>query len=250
MKVSVVTPTIGSEYLEECMLSVKNQVSMDEIFHYIFIDGKEYKEKSEKIIERVDNKNVKIVSLDQNVGRGWYGHRVYASSSFLVEGEVVIYLDEDNFISKNHVQSITKELYRGYDWCFSLRNIVDKNGEFICEDNCESLGLWPVFSNKDQYHVDTSCFGVRRDVALRIGHAWYGQWGADRQFYGALRKFYKNFSCTRKYTLNYRLDGNPNSVSRKFFEEGNEANFKAYDGKFPWKEEVDSDGGIFRYVEK
>lgn len=248
MKVSVVTPTIGSQHLEQCLLSVKNQVSNDEIYHYIFIDGKDYFDKVLEIIDKVDNKNVRVVALDKNVGSGWYGHRVYAACSFLVEGDLIVYLDEDNFIEENHVQSMTKEIDKGSDWCFSLRNIVDFNGNFVCEDNCESLGLWPVYTNENQYHVDTSCFGVRRDVALRIGHAWYGQWGADRQFYGALREFFKNFSCTKKYTLNYRVEGNPRSVDKKFFEVGNQKQYEKYDGDFPWKSEDPKDTRIFKYA--
>jgi hypothetical protein len=34
--------------------------------------------------------------------------------------------------------------------------------------------------------------------------------------------------------MNYRLDGNPNSVKKEFFEEGNRINNKKYNGIFPW----------------
>jgi hypothetical protein len=64
-----------------------------------------------------------------------------------------------------------------------LRKIYDKQGNYICEDNCESLGKWPVYFNDEVFHVDTSSFAVKRDVAVRIGQSWYGQWGADRQFF-------------------------------------------------------------------
>ena len=117
---------------------------------------------------------------------------------------------------------------------YSLRNIVDKNGEFICTDDCESLGKWPVYFNNEIFHIDTSCFAVRRDVAVRIGHAWYGQWGADRQFFGAIKKHYPKFDCTNSYTVNYRLDGNPNSVTKEFFEQGNKLMLEKYNGKLPW----------------
>jgi hypothetical protein len=76
---------------------------------------------------------------------------------------------------------------------------------------------------------------VKRDIAIRIGQAWYGQWGADRQFFGALKQHFPNFACTKEYTLNYRLDGNDNSVTKEFFDQGNEANSKKYFGQFPWK---------------
>jgi hypothetical protein len=111
---------------------------------------------------------------------------------------------------------------------------VDKNGEFNCTDDCESLGKWPVYFNNQVFHIDTSCFAVRRDVAVQIGHAWYGQWGADRQFFGAIKKHYPKFDCTNAYTVNYRLDGNENSVTNDFFEQGNKETRAKYGDKYPW----------------
>ena len=153
----------------------------------------------------------------------------------MVNADVICYLDEDNFLDPNHVESVVKKLEEGNDWVYSLRKVVDKNGKFLCEDNCESLGKWPVYFNPEVHHIDTSCFAVRRDVAVRIGHAWYGQWGADRQFFGALKNHFPKYSCTNQYTTNYRLDGNENSVNEEFFIEGNKINSEKYQGNFPWK---------------
>ena len=86
------------------------------------------------------------------------------------------------------------------------------------------------------HHIDTSSFAIKRDIAVRIGHAWYGQWGADRQFYQALSTHFPNYDCTNAHTLCYRLDGNSNSVKADFFESGNAINSTKYNGSFPWKE--------------
>lgn len=231
MKVAVVTPTIGSEYLEKCIDSVDKQTHED-LTHYIFSDGVEY----EKTIRKKTKGATKIkhIFLEENVGKGWYGHRVYAACSFLVNADIICYLDEDNFLEPNHIETVIKKIEEGNDWVYSLRNIVNKDGEFICEDNCESLGNWPVYFDSNMHHIDTSCFAIRRDIAVRIGHSWYGQWGADRQFFAALKKHFKKYDCTKKYTTNYRLDGNENSVNEEFFIEGNKANFVKYNGLFPW----------------
>jgi glycosyltransferase involved in cell wall biosynthesis len=213
MKVAVVTPTIGSEHLSKCLESVDNQ-TYENLAQYVFIDGLQYAEDVECALEGASK--VKTVFLEDNVGKGWYGHRVYAACSFLVNADVIVYLDEDNFFEPCHVEKMVRKLEEGNDWVYSLRKIVDKNGEFLCEDNCESLGKWPVYFDDKVHHIDTSCFAIRRDVAVRIGHAWYGQWGADRQFFGALKQNFKKFDCTNEYTLNYRLDGNPNSVTKEF----------------------------------
>ena len=118
---------------------------------------------------------------------------------------------------------------------YSLRKIYNKEGEYLCEDNCESLGKWPVYFSPEVFHIDTSSFIVRRDVATRISHAWYGQWGADRQFFTNLKQHFRKFACTNAHTLCYRLDGNPNSVTQEFFEQGNSVMQEKYGDNFPWK---------------
>lgn len=229
MKVAVVIPTIGAQHLEQCIDSVLNQTHKD-IVIYLFKDGLDV-----KIPSFVNNiPNIKQIRLDENVGKGWYGHRVYAACSFLVNADIICYLDEDNFYEPEHVQTLVETISKGNSWAYSLRNIVDKNGEFSCTDDCESLGKWPVYFNNQAFHIDTSCFAVRRDVAVQIGHAWYGQWGADRQFFGAIKKHYPKFDCTNTYTVNYRLDGNENSVTKDFFEQGNKETRAKYGDKYPW----------------
>jgi glycosyltransferase involved in cell wall biosynthesis len=234
MKVAVVTPTIASEHLAKCIDSVDKQTYKD-LTHYIFIDGCQYEPAAREIL--VGSSRTRMIELEENVGKGWYGHRVYAACSFLVNADVICYLDEDNFLEPCHIEKMVKKLEEGNDWVYSLRRIVDKNGEYLFDDNCESLGKWPAYFNDEIFHIDTSCFAIRRDVAVRIGHAWYGQWGADRQFFTNLKQHFNKFACTGNYTLNYRLDGNENSVSPDFFKEGNELNFNKYNGIFPWKNE-------------
>ena len=232
MKVAVVTPTIASEHLAKCIDSVDKQTYKD-ITHYIFIDGCQYEPKARDIL--VGSSKTRMIELEENVGKGWYGHRVYAACSFLVNADVICYLDEDNFFEPCHVEKMVRKLQEGYDWVYSLRKVVNKDGEFLCEDNCESLGKWPVYFNPEVFHIDTSCFAIRRDIAVHIGHAWYGQWGADRQFFSALKKYFPKYECTNHFTTNYRLDGNENSVNEKFFIEGNRHNTEKYQGNFPWK---------------
>tara|TARA_R110000868_G_scaffold172778_1_gene408788 strand:+ start:240 stop:977 length:738 start_codon:yes stop_codon:yes gene_type:complete len=231
MKVAVVTPTIGSKHLFECTKSVRNQTYKN-LTHYLFIDGKEY---GSEVKYHTEGSGVKYVELEENVGKGWYGHRVYAACSFLVDADVICYLDEDNWFEPCHVEKMVNRLEEGNQWVYSLRKIYSKEGEYLCEDNCESLGKWPVYFNHELFHIDTSSFAIRRDVAVRIGHSWYGQWGADRQFFMNLKKNFNKFDCTNAHTLCYRLDGNPNSVNKQFFDEGNAVNEKKYDGQFPWK---------------
>ena len=230
MKVAVVTPTIGSKYLFECTRSVREQ-TYEDLTHYLFIDGSQYRD---EVKYHTQGSGVKYVELEENVGKGWYGHRVYAACSFLVNADVICYLDEDNWFEKDHVEKMVAKLQEGNQWVYSLRKIYDKEGSFICEDNCESLGKWPVYFSGDTNHIDTSCYAVRTDIAVRVGHSWYGQWGADRQFFYTLRQHFPKYDCTGAYTTCYRLDGNPNSVTKEFFIEGNNINKDKYNDDYPW----------------
>jgi glycosyltransferase involved in cell wall biosynthesis len=235
MKVAVVTPTIGSCELKECLESVKNQTYKN-ITHYIIFDGKEHFDSIQKTIDGYSN--VKTILLEENIGKGWLGHRAYAACSFLVNADIIVYLDQDNWFDPCHVGKLVEKIEQGNDWAYSLRKIYDKDGEYICEDNCESLGKWPVFFNDEVFHIDTSSFGIRRDIAIRIGHAWIDSLrpkAADRQFFQALKTNFPKFACTNAYTLNYRLGGNENSVSKEFFKQGNSANDAKYGSNFPWR---------------
>jgi len=234
MKVAVVTPTIGSEYLQQCINSVDKQ-TYENLTHYIFVDGAQYEEKVNDTIQGATK--VKTIRLEENVGKGWYGHRVYSACSFLVNADVICYLDEDNWFDPCHVEKLVKKIEAGNDWAYSLRKIYDKNGNYLFEDNCESLGKWPVYFDDQVFHIDTSSFAVKRDVAARIGHAWYGQWGADRQFFANLKQHFPRFECSNTHSLCYRLDGNENSVKSDFFIGGNEKMEKKYGEDFPWKKQ-------------
>ena len=112
-----------------------------------------------------------------------------------------------------------------------------KDEKFVCEDNCESLGQWPIYFNPDAYHIDTSAFMVKIHPARSLSAMWFGQWGADRQFFNGLRQYFPNYSCSKQYSLCYRLDGNPNSVTAEFFEKGNAENAKKYPDGFPWQKQ-------------
>jgi glycosyltransferase involved in cell wall biosynthesis len=236
MKVAIVTPTIGTPELAKCLTSVQEQ-TYDNITHYLFLDGKEHYDKAHPMLyAAAGKKTIKTIEMEENVGKGWYGHRVYAASSFLVNADVLIYLDEDNWVDPNHVESlITTIEKKNLLWAYSLRKIYDKDNNFVCEDNCESLGKWSAWMDERVHLIDTSCYAVKTDIAVKVGHAWYGKWGQDRVFFHTLANYFNNFDCTNQHTLCYRLGGNEGSVQKEFFSNGNDFMTKKYNGKFPWK---------------
>lgn len=227
--VVIITPTIGSKHLEQCMQSITSQ-SYKNINHVVVIDGWDHAEKVYDQFPPYIKRATKISDycLPDNVGGdGWYGHRIYAAFSYLVNEEYVCFLDEDNWLEPNHVEKMVENIEQhNLNWTHCLRNIYRKDGTFACRDECESLGSKPIWvalykGITNQYHIDTSSFMVRREALVHVAGAWYGQWGADRQFFQALKRYFPNWKTTENYSLNYRLDGNPGSVTEEFFIQGN-----------------------------
>lgn len=237
MKVAIITPTIGSTNFEKCVNSVQTQIYTN-IKHYVFVDGAQHEQKVNDIIDgaRLFDIPIAVSTVAENVGaNGWYGHRIYAACSFLVDADVICYLDEDNYLDPDHVLELVSIMQeKNLDWAYSLRKIVGPLGNEICRDNCESLGQWPVYTSDTLYHIDTSCFMVKRDIATTIGHAWYHQWGADRRFFAALKQYFPKFDTSGFYSLCYRLGGNEGSVTEDFFRQGNELMQQRYPAGFPW----------------
>ena len=213
---------------------------------YLVTDGPEFQEQVDWLLDHMfsewgntEFEKFSHCQLPINVGaNGFYGHRIYAAFSHLVNEDYVMFLDEDNWFEPNHVETMIGSMNPGSSWAHSLRNITDKHGELICQDNCENLGRWPVWNNPAMHHIDTSCYCVRREVLIQLASAWHGGYAQDRVFYNTLRQYFPTFECTGKYTVNYRLDGNPGSANKMFFEQGNEFMMRKYNGVFPWTKTI------------
>jgi hypothetical protein len=142
---------------------------------------------------------------------------VFALAPFAITEDIICYLDDDNWYEPDHIESLV-EMIEKHDlgWAYSLRKIVNNEGEFVCEDNCESLGCIPNAVN--QYLVDNSCYVVRTDVARRHSHAWYVPIVSDRSFQSELMRAKIRCGSTGKHSVNYRLsaDGTGGMTAEKF----------------------------------
>lgn len=242
--VTILTPSVSSEHLPKCMSSVQNQ-SFRNLKHLIVFDGRDAYEKfksSESDIVPTNKRTVHINFLEENVGsNGFYGHRIYAAYSHLIDSDYVVFLDEDNWIEPDHVQSLVKLCEeKNLHWTHSLRNIMDEDGNFMDQDNCESLGAYPIYFTFNQrelvYLVDTSSYCFRTDFLKTYGHFWHYGWGADRRFLQIMKEVASRFECTGKYTLNYRLSNIEKKYGSKyFFKNGNEFMLEHYNGEYPWQ---------------
>jgi glycosyltransferase involved in cell wall biosynthesis len=228
LSVAVVTSTQGRSTITKAIQSVKDQTR--KATHYVFIHGAEY---SDKTIPHLADDTV-AVHLPRANGGGGYGMApVFALAPFAITEDIICYLDDDNWYEPDHIESVV-EMIEKHDlgWAYSLRKIVDNEGNFICDDNCESLGCTPNSAN--QYLVDNSCYVVRTDVARRHSHAWYVPIVSDRSFQSELMRAKLPTGTTGKHSVNYRLskDGTGGMTAEKFL--GNNEWMKQNRPNFSW----------------
>ena len=158
----------------------------------------------------------------------------------MADGEYVMFLDDDNTLEPDHIESLLK-VCETNDWAYSLRNIVDKDGNFLCQDNCESLGKWASVLNEKDFFIDVNCYFLPTRLAIHLGPAWYrkfrepGMPEVDRVLAATLMNNNLKFDCTYKHTVNYTVGNTENSVKKEFFENGNRIMRDRYPDGLPWK---------------
>ena len=230
----VVIPTTGSPTLRTAIASVLNQTH-ENVTCLVVVDGPEFLDRTKLILDEFPS--VKHMVLPWNVGaNGWYGHRVYFMSAALMEQDYWFALDQDNWFESDHIAMMVNSCEtNGWAWCHSLRKIYDADGNYVCDDDCESLGRFSIYLSDQHHLVDTSTYCIRRETIVMMASAWYSGWGGDRRFYAAISHHVPNFGCTGHATICYRLDGNPTSVNAGFFLQGNAVMHQRYPGGFPWR---------------
>jgi hypothetical protein len=232
MSATVIIPTTGAPELKQAIQSVLNQTY--ETTCYVVVDGEENYGKVSSIVSEFGGR-IKLASLPINVGaKGFYGHRIYAAFTHLVNTDYVMWLDQDNWLYQNHVKDCVETIEAtNLDWCYSLRQIHKKDGTFVCFDDCESLGKWQTYHGIN--HIDTNSYCLKTSIAIKLAQVWHGGWGQDRVFLNAVAQHFPKFDCTGNYTVHYRVDGGQGSVTAEFFENGNKIMLEKYNGVYPWR---------------
>jgi glycosyltransferase involved in cell wall biosynthesis len=235
--VTVITPTTGAPYLKKALESVKSQ-TYENIQHLVVVDGRH--DEAANIIFDSPNEKMDTIHLPYSTGIDRYnGHRIYGAMTYLCKGDFVCFLDEDNWLDPDHVESLVKVIETGNQWAFSLRKITDKDGNYMCNDDCESLGLWPSCLN--DYFIDVGCYFFPKNIALQLSPIWYrkareqGVPEVDRMLIHVLRQNNLTYDTNYKYTLNYRTGNTERSVQKEFFLHHNELMKQKYNGKLPWQ---------------
>lgn len=233
--------------LAHCITSVREQ-TYENIEHIVVVDGKERLEKSVSVYNHLrfptlPDEHVCVLPYPTGIDR-YNGHRVYGAATYFADGDFHMWLDEDNVLEPNHVESLVKLVQeKNLDWAFSFRKIIDENGLYICNDDCESLGLWASILHPEDYFVDVNCYFIKKQVAVGISPVWYrkfrepGQMEIDRAIATVLMHKQNNlkYDTTRDYTVKYRVGNTGLSVQREFFEKGNAEMLRRHNGNLPWR---------------
>jgi len=243
MRAVVITPTTGAPELAQAIQSVARQG--DGVEHWVVVDGVQYAEKAIKIVQDNAQPHLRIIILPENTGmphnhfwgelkEGFYGHRIYASIAGLVNADYTLFLDQDNWFEDNHVRMMVEAVQNNdLEWCYSLRKIVDKDGNFICNDDCDSLGVFPNYVNSSL--VDMNCYCFKTEFLLKLQSFFYKDtYNCDRDIYKhaiALARDPTAFAGTGKYTVNYRC-GKDGQI--QWFLDGNKKMQEIYK-TFPWR---------------
>lgn len=235
--VTIVTATTCTPYLRQNLNSVLAQ-TYNNVQHLVVVDGKHHLDKLDFDI------SADTIILPYATGTEQYnGHRIYAAATYLARGDFIIYLDEDNWLEPNHVQSLVDLAKANPDGFYcSLRKIADMDGNYVCNDDCESLGNWMSVIN--DYFIDVNCFFLPKKLALQLTPIWYrrarhleDQPEVDRALTFVLRQNKISCHVSGEYTINYRAGNRADSVQPQFFIQGNEIMQKKYGGQFPWKKQ-------------
>ena len=232
---AVIIPTTGRESLKRAYDSVVNQ-SYTNVDPIIVMDGPDYAPGFATIRP--------MYRLAFNTGANHFnGHRIYGAMPFLLPHDWIFYLDDDNEFHPDHVaQCMDLCLSSGLDWCYSFREIYDGD-KFVCNDECESLGKWPVWYNQAFGHIDTSCFCIKREVAIQISPTWNRPMfvngkpvtSPDTMITNELMRRFPAFDCTRKFSVKYYLGSRETTPKAEFFLKGNETYRMMYPEGLPWE---------------
>lgn len=239
----VIIATTGRPSLRRAVESVLDQTHED-TYCLVVVDGPQFTMAAQNVLgDTMFSRRVGLTLLPQNTGaNGYVCHRIYGAMPMLVNQDYIFYLDDDNWYEPGHVRHcVAACVENDLQWCFALRNVY-RNGEYVCRDECESVGMYPAWHTPGICHIDTNCFCIRRDIAVKLASRWHRsrlvdgkiQPSADTEIANYMRRRYRNHAMIPEYNVNYELGSWALSPQEDFFQQGNIEFLRQHGGKLPW----------------
>ena len=209
--------------------------------HLVVADGPDYHDRVRSLLPTAPRHPIFYLPLPFNTGsEAFCGHRVYGGAPYLCNGLFVSFLDEDNWFEPEHLTSLmAKATARGLQSAQCTAQIVDTDGRFVTDDDCESLGRWPVWYNPQAHLVDVNCYMLRKDVAIATSPLWYRRYRVDENpdyaICRQLLKYFPNCDTNGRHTVNYRVGMTRHSVNADWFLRGNAEMRSRVGEELPWR---------------
>lgn len=212
IEITVLTPSAASPSLERACRSVMRQQLPPNmsIRHLVIADGKKYETECKRLAMAAYDgagSTPRVYSVPDNTHKGeWYGHRIYANYSQMIDADYIAFLDEDNEHEPNHIATLVEKAATN-GFAYSKRLICTEGGELIGLDDFESVGV-PIRDGAGNVYalVDTSTWMFRVDH-IAVARAIEGKWGADRALTQAVTAKYGERrimeGCTGLHTMRY-----------------------------------------------
>ncbi|RJG05395.1 glycosyltransferase family 2 protein [Noviherbaspirillum cavernae] len=140
----------------------------------------------------------------------FYGGSLRSALTLLADSDIVIYLDDDDWLKEDHCARILRAI-EGKKWAYSYSIYADGNtGEGLCVDEIESVGVGKgIYAKNFGGFVRPSGLAINKMQLLHIVHLWScsafatGD-GEDRLIFEQLRN--EPHGCTEAATVYCALD--------------------------------------------
>jgi hypothetical protein len=139
-----------------------------------------------------------------------YGGSLRSALTMLADSEIVMYLDDDDWIDDMHCADILKAI-ADKKWAFAYSIYADGNkGVGVCVDEIESVGVGGgFFAEQFGGFVRPSGMAINKLQLMHIVHLWaYSPYptgdGEDRVIFNQLRP--EPFGCTNRASVYYAID--------------------------------------------
>ena len=219
--VAIVITTVCRDSLIRAVRSVYAQNYAGRVQVLVGVDD-DPKKRSERLYKELNDlrpPKVKLTWLDVGYSTSrrhggvhdcFFGGGLRSALTFLANAEIVVYLDDDDWLHEDHLTQVLKAI-EGKKWAFAYSIYCDGNTATpLCTDEIESVGVnRGVFKDKFGGFVRPSGMAINKLQLLHLVHLWScspfktGD-GEDRLMFDRLRG--EEHGCTGNPTVYYALD--------------------------------------------
>lgn len=200
---TVITPTIGRNGLDELIETIESQTIANKIFHIIMWD--EFREDDTKKPEDYNAPNRYNMVLPWGLGKNGQapGSALRAVAMVSAFTPYVTFADDDVLWDINHAESML-DAVNGLNWAGCLRKMYSPSGEYFGVDRFESVGDSP--ERKVPYEMlDGNCMIFKREYGVVASQLYREtkERNDDRLLYAFLKEHAGKQGRTDKATVNH-----------------------------------------------